>query len=229
MQDRGRADPARRARRRARRGRGGPRHAEAVQEARRAVPVLVQAGREASGSRGRRRSIRPRSRTRSSRPGSRSRSSTTRGAVGLGHRLDEYRTQLGEQWHGFTEVAADEPAGVVPDRADGRRDRHADARRTGWSATRTRSTWSRSWTSTWPAAADRRADETADALGVPRDQRVYLRGLELRDRPDLRGRARRPVAVARDGVRGGDRASVPRAWASTTSRTSTCTRASARR
>ena len=49
-------------------------------------------------------------------------------------------------------------------------------RTTAWSDTRTRSTWCRSWTSTWPAALLLASHEAADAMGVPADQRVYLRG-----------------------------------------------------
>ncbi len=48
--------------------------------------------------------------------------------------------------------------------------------------------------------------EAADALGVPPERRVYLRGLVLRDRPRLRRRARRDVALAGDG--GGERRGV---------------------
>ena len=44
--------------------------------------------------------------------------------------------------------------------------------------------------------------EAADALGVPADRRVYLRGWCYATDPGLRRRARRPVAVAGDGARG---------------------------
>ena len=69
----------------------------------------------------------------------------------LGVPLDEYRTQLGEQWERFTQVAAANPEAWFPIERSADGDHHRRARRTGWSATRTRSTWSRSWTSTWPA------------------------------------------------------------------------------
>ncbi len=67
--------------------------------------------------------------------------------------------------------------------------------------------------------------EAADALGVPADRRVYLRGWAYGRRPRLRGRARRPRGAHRrwptafdDGAR-----RAP-ASASTTSPTSTSTR-----
>ena len=69
----------------------------------------------------------------------------------------------------------------------------------------------------------------ADALGVPRDRRVYLRGWQyatdpvyVAEHPDL---ASSPAmaAAARTAL------AHARASASTTSRTSTCTRASRRR
>ena len=71
--------------------------------------------------------------------------------------------------------------------------------------------------------------ETADELGVPGDQRVYLRGwcyatdpVYVAEHVDL---WRSPAMEAASSAA----LAVPRASASTTSRTSTCTRASARR
>ena len=69
-----------------------------------------------------------------------------------------------------------EPGSVVPDRAVGRRRSSPPTPTTAWSATRTRSTWCRSWTSTWRLPCCSTSHEAADALGVPADRRVYLRG-----------------------------------------------------
>ena len=84
-------------------------------------------------------------------------------------------------------------------RADG--DHHADADEPDGRLRRTRSTWSRSWTSTWRPRCSSSAEEAADALGVPRDRRVYLRGwryatdpVYVAEHPDL-------WRVAGDGAR----------------------------
>ena len=138
--------------------------------------------------------------------------------------------QLGEMMAPMTDDRGREPERVVPGRP--RRSTRSSRRgpRTAWSATRTRSTWSSMMDVDMAAArAASTSHEAADALGVPPEQRVYLRGLVLRDRSRLRRRAPRDVALAGDG--GGERRGVPRrrASASTTSPTSTCTAASAAR
>ena len=66
----------------------------------------------------------------------------------------------------------------------------------------------------------------ADELGVPLDRRVYLRGWCYATDPVVRGRAHGPVGVAGDGRRRARKRSAAPARRSTTSRTSTCTRAS---
>ena len=198
----------------------------AAQAPGRALRGVVPAGRARRRSRGSRRPTRSRSRTRCSRRGSRSRCSTTRAARHLGVGLDDYRAR---------------------DRRDARADdaRSRRAIRTPGTASRDRPT-----RSSTPAPDNRMVGypytkymvsvmdvdmagalvvathERADALGVPADRRVYLRGwcyardpVLVAEHPDL-------VALAGDGGRERGGAAARRHRRSTTSRTSTSTRAS---
>ena len=102
--------------------------------------------------------------------------STTPGAAHLGIGLDEYRRQLGELLAPFTEIAAANPQRVVPGRR-GRPTRSSRAtpenRMVGYPYTK----YMVSIMDVDMAAAVLVAShEAADALGVPPEQRVYLRG-----------------------------------------------------
>ena len=111
----------------------------------RALPVLVQARREAAVPVGGAVPTRSRSRTRCSRRGSRSRCSTTRGAAHLGDR--PRRVPRASSASMFAPMTDDRGARTRTrgSRSSGRVDEivDADARQPAWSATRTRSTWSR--------------------------------------------------------------------------------------
>ena len=117
----------------------------------------------------------------------------------LGVGLDEYRMQLGEQWAPFTRVAAANPEAWFPIERSAGGDHHRPGPSTGWSATRTRSTWCRSWTSTWrPRSCSRRTRPPTRSASRPTSG-CTCAGSVLRDRPGVRRRAPRPVAVTRDG------------------------------
>ena len=138
--------------------------------------VLVQAGREAAVPVGGAVPTRRRSRTRSLQAWLTFAVFDNARRAHLGIRLDEYRARARRAARADDRGRGGEPdawfriAALASTRSS-RRDPT-----TAWSATRTRSTWSRSWTSTWRRALLLASHERADALGVPPEQRVYLRG-----------------------------------------------------
>lgn len=93
----------------------------------------------------------------------------------LGTPLDEYRTQLGEQWERFTEVAAANPQAWFPWHRSAAEiiTVGPDNRMVGYPYTKYMVSI---MDVDMAGALLMTSHETADALGVPADQRVYLRG-----------------------------------------------------
>lgn len=96
--------------------------------------------------------------------------------------LDEYRAQLGEQWHRFTEVAARNPDAWFA------RERSASEIVTPTPANRMVATpYTKYMVSVMDvdmaAAVFLMSHERADALGIPADRRVYLRGWQYATDP----------------------------------------------
>jgi acetyl-CoA C-acetyltransferase len=103
-----------------------------------------------------------------------------RGARGTG--LDEYRRELGEQWHRFTEVAVANPEAWFPI------ERSATEIITPTRENRlVASPYTKFMISIMDvdmaAAVVLTSEEAADALGVPREQRVYPRGWQYATDP----------------------------------------------
>ena len=83
--------------------------------------------------------------------------------------LDDYRRAARGAVAPLHAGRGGEPRGVVPDRAQSAAEIITPTPdEPASSATRTRSTWSRSWTSTWRRPCSSRREAAADALGVPR-------------------------------------------------------------
>ena len=103
-----------------------------------------------------------------------------RGHLGLG--LDEYRAQLGAQWHRFTQVAAANPEAWFPFERSAAEiiTPTPDNRLVG-------SPYTKYMISIMDvdmaAAVFMTTEETANALGVARDRRVYLRGWQYATDP----------------------------------------------
>ena len=146
----------------------------------------------------------------------------------LGIPLDEYRTQLGEQWAALHHASRPR----IPKRGS----RSSGPAAEIVTATPTNRMVGYPYTKYMVSIMDvdmagallLASHEAADAMGVPADRRVYLRGwcyatdpVYVAEHVDLW----RSPAMAHAAERG---AAVRPARASTTSRTSTCTRASAR-
>ena len=103
-----------------------------------------------------------------------------RGRLGTG--LDAYRSELGEQWHRFTRVAAANPEAWFPI------ERSAQEIITPTPSNRLlASPYTKYMISIMDvdmaAAVFVVAEETADALGIPTDQRVYLHGWQYATDP----------------------------------------------
>ena len=158
-----------------------------------------------------------------------SRCSTSPGAAHLGVEPDDVPAPDRRAVRADDRGRGDEPARVVPARRTRRRARSRRRRTTAWSATRTRSTWSRSWTSTWPprssSPATRRPTGSASR---PTGACTCAAGVRAPTRPTSPST---PTCGARrrwHAVFARRRSTAP-ASASTTSPTSTSTRASPRR
>ena len=143
----------------------------------------------------------------------------------LGVALDDYRRAIGEMMAPLTEIAARNPDAWFPTArgVDEIVTPTAVNRMVGYPYTKYMVAI---MDVDMAAAIIVTSHERADALGVPHDQRVYLRGHGLRDRSRLRGRAPGDVAFARDDGRIERGAAPGPERASTTSPTSTSTAAS---
>lgn len=130
-----------------------------------------------------------------------------RGHLGVG--LDDYRRQLGEQWHRFTTVAAGNPEAWFPF------ERSASEIITPTASNRlVGSPYTKYMISIMDvdmaAAVFMTTEERADALGIAREQRVYLRGwhyatdpIYVAEHPDLWcSSAMRSVATTALGAAG---------------------------
>ena len=191
-------------------GRRGARHGAPAEEGGRACRVVAPRSREEAvpvrgavpPGRGRARGV----------PGvaRRSRSATSPVGPTSASTPDEYRARHRRADGADDRDRGGQPQRVVPGQALGRRAGHADAGRTAWSATRTRSTWCRSWTSTWPprssSPATRRPTGSACrpsaactcGAGRTRTDPVYVaEHPDLGRSPAMRAVCRRRVAARR--------------------------------